>query len=65
MFEVVKDFYNKEGLKSQCVIMPILLMIDFTLDPKKSLLGHLQSFLILYFATMTIAITMVYIGKKI
>lgn len=65
MFEVIKDFYSHEGLKAQGVIMPVLLMIELALDPNKSFLGHLQSFFILYFATMAIAVTMVYLGKKL
>lgn len=65
MFEIIKYFYNKEGLKAQCVIMPILLIIELALDPNKTFLGHLKSFLILYLATMFIAVSMVYLGKKL
>ena len=65
MLEEIKQFYQKEGLKAQMVIMPILFLIEFAIKPNRTLFGHIQAFVFLYLATMSLVFLIIYLGKKI
>lgn len=65
MLEEIKQFYQKEGLKAQMVIMPILFLIEFAIKPNKTIFGHIQAFVVLYLATMSLVFLIIYLGKKI
>lgn len=65
MLEEIKQFYQKEGLRAQMVIMPILFLIEFAIKPNKTIFGHIQAFVVLYLATMSLVFLIIYLGKKI
>lgn len=65
MLEEIKQFYQKDGLKSQLAIMPILFLIEYAIKPNKTLFEHIQSFIFLYIATMSLLFLIIYLGKKI
>ena len=65
MLEEIKQFYQKEGLRAQIVIMPILFLIEFAIKPNKTIFGHTQAFVVLYLATMSLVFLIIYLGKKI
>lgn len=65
MLEEIKQFYQKEGLRAQMVIMPILFLIEFAIKPNKTIYGHIESFLFLYLGTMSLLFLIIYFGKKI
>lgn len=65
MLEEIKQFYQKDGLRAQVTIMPILFLIEFAINPNKTIFGHIQSFVLLYLATMSLLFLIIYLGKKI
>ena len=65
MLEEIKQFYQKDGLRAQMTIMPILFLIEFAIKPNKTIFGHIESFLFLYLATMSLLFLIIYFGKKI
>lgn len=65
MLEEIKEFYQKDGLKAQLTIMPILFLIEFAVKPNRTIFGHIQAFMFLYLITMSLVFLIIYLGKKI
>ena len=64
MLEEIKQFYQKDGLKAQLVIIPILFLIEFAINPNRTIFGHIQSFVFLYLSTISLLFLIIYFGKK-
>lgn len=65
MKEVLKQLYDKDGIKAQLVIIPILAFIQLALNTEHTLIGNTLSFIKMYFGVMFLAFIVIYLGNNV
>lgn len=65
MIEILKQLYDRDGLKAQMVIIPILGIIQIALNTEFTLIGNIFSFVKMYLGVMFIAFLVIYLGNNV
>lgn len=65
MKEVLKQLYDKDGIKAQLVIIPILAFIQLALNTEYTFMGYILSFIKMYFGVMFLAFIVIYLGNNV